>query len=79
MGEIKSSRYYFNQFWAFKNPEILTYEDLREMLFERWDILWDQFPDGVEGKARSVGKKFEKNIRFGQCNPLPDSEALDGK
>ena len=54
---------YFVKYWAFENPQVLTYGDeILDALFQRWLKVWDYFPDGMEGKLGAVGKNFEYEL-----------------
>jgi hypothetical protein len=57
-------KYYFNQFWAFENPDILTYDTLRNALYDKWEALWNDCPN-VEDKPRLVAQAFKQSLLKG--------------
>ena len=60
-------RFYFIQYWAFRNPEVLTYDDIREAVYKIWVRIWDGTPKYSEGWLKRIGDEFENTVRHGSC------------
>lgn len=64
---MKEARYYFIQYWACTNPEILTFDDLRETLYQIWEEIWQKFESYIgEDKLFKIGKCYKQRILKGK-------------
>ncbi len=54
----EKKQYYFNQFWAFYNPEMLRQGKLTILLEKEWNEIWDKIPDNIENKIKLVNRKY---------------------
>lgn len=64
---MKEVRYYFIQYWACTNPEILTFDDLRETLYQIWEEIWQKFESYIgEDKLFKIGKCYKQRILKGK-------------
>lgn len=62
-------RYYFIQYWATTNPKILTFDGLREALYEIYLEIWEKVPNWKENKIVIVNNRFKQRVLAGrQCN-----------
>lgn len=63
---MQEVRYYFIQYWACTNPEILTFDNLRETLYKIWEECWNSFSNcEYEGFLFDLGKKYKQRILKG--------------
>lgn len=64
---MQEVRYYFIQYWACTNPEILTFDDLRETLYQIWEEIWQKFESYIgEDKLFKIGKCYKQRILKGK-------------
>jgi len=63
------SRFYFNQYWACTNVEILTHDDLREILFNIWDEMFKEYSKNAwcnELWLSDLGKAYKQRVLKGK-------------
>ena len=64
--EDGEERYYFIQYWACTNPKILTFDDLREILYKIWQEVWEKYENYIgENKLFLICKKYKERVLNG--------------
>lgn len=64
---MQEVRYYFIQYWACNNPSILTFDDLRETLYQIWEEIWQKYESYIgEDKLFKIGKCYKQRILKGK-------------
>ena len=84
MNEINEDNpidYYFNQFWACRNPQIFSNNDLRVALLNVWNECWD-FMKGdtsrnIEGWLGKMGDAYESRVKMGKEKFYTACDKLD--
>ena len=63
----KYCKYYFCQFWAFENAQVLTDEKLRKVLFKIWREVWRHFNMyRGEDKLMLITQRYKQRILKGK-------------
>lgn len=61
----KKSRFYFNQFWACENPEMLRQGKLTALLYHKWNKVWRKFNYYYEDRIYDICKYYKRYILKG--------------
>jgi hypothetical protein len=62
---MSTRKFYFNQFWAFQNPCMLTMDGMRKELYRIWCEVWDACPK-CEQKTMMVCKAYKERVIKGK-------------
>jgi len=54
--------YYFNQYWAFINPQILREGKLTDLLFNIYKQEYKKVPKGIETRLFIINKNYKNRI-----------------
>jgi hypothetical protein len=54
--------YYFNQYWAFNNPQMLREGKLTNLLFKIYEQEYRKVPKGIETRLFIINNNYKEKI-----------------